>query len=110
MDCKNLKYFLLCSPDSSAIEKDINRIMAENPNCVIAAQTFTTAPYFKRMAETRCPKCAVLLFSNKALNTGGKCPKCNGEFSNVEFNQLTDVKIVKKGTFYLVSLWLEAKA
>ena len=110
MDCKNLTYKLLCSPDSSAIEKDINKIMADNPNCVVAAQQFTTSQYFKRLAETRCPKCNVLICANKALNTGGKCLKCGGEFTHEQFNQLTEVKILPVGTFYLVSLWLEAKA
>jgi len=106
MKTEQLEYHVFCAPSTEFIEASVNKLLRERPGMTLEKTAFTTAPYYKRTAELKCPKCAADLVPNRQLNTGAKCLRCPMDFSQ-EFVQMnTQLQISPAGSLFIVEVIL----
>lgn len=106
------KYHLICIPASESVEKEVNRLLEQYEKDYESAQvgnfTFATAPYYRKGAETKCPKCRQdMRFNPHNLNGGAQCETCGLKYSQEEVSANTTVTFAPGGTFFIVSFFVE---
>lgn len=92
------KYFLICSPNSSAIEVEVNKILAENTGGSFQFLQPLSGLYFKRELEMTCRKCA-----SKVVEADGqyKCSECKRTYTKDEFEKNAKTHFTQAGTLFL---------
>ena len=94
-------YKLVCSPNSEAVEKEVNHLLAANPSAVFHFLQPTTGPYFKREPEMRCLKCASEVFEAEGQYA---CSSCKRAYTADEFAKHAKTKFAQAGTLFLQPL------
>ncbi|VVB58128.1 Uncharacterised protein [Candidatus Anstonella stagnisolia] len=105
--CETVNYHIVCIPNWQDAAKEVNTILEKNKNMQILETKSSTVPFYRKMAETNCPKCDCLILPNRALNTGGICLRCDRHYTQEEFGFLTTVTYQQVGVFFMVELWLQ---
>ena len=97
-------YKLVCSPNSEAIEKEVNKLLETYPDSLFHFLQPTTGPYFKREPEMRCLKCASEVFE---ANGQYACSSCKRAYTADEFAKHSKIRFTQAGTLFLQPLVIE---
>ena len=97
-------YFLVCSPNSMAVEAEVNKILSEHPNTKTTLLQPISGIYCDRRPEMDCPKCA-----SKVIQTGSTCTctGCKRAYTQEEFEQNSKIVFSIKGSHYLQPIIIE---
>ena len=109
VNCKGLEFHIICIPSWQDVEKAVNQLLWDKPDLKVVESKTYTVPFYRKNATTKCPKCDASIMPNRALNTGGACLKCGRNYTNEEFNLITEVNNQIAGSFFVVELWLSEK-
>jgi hypothetical protein len=101
---KEKSYRLVCSPDSHAVEREVNQILKDNPQAEITFLHALSGIYCDRSLRMDCPKCA-----SKVVPAAGAfmCSSCKRPYTQEEFEQHAHTVFSMKGTHYLQPLIIE---
>ena len=98
------EYKLVCSPNSDAVEAEVNKLIQKNPGAKITFQQAISGVYCDRNVQMDCIKCA-----SRVVPAAGQyqCVSCKRLYTKDEFEQHSHTVFSIKGTHYLQPLIIE---